>query len=161
MIKRIIFLSVILLSVGCNHSTISGLVPAQGKVLFDDVPIDGVNIVFTPQPGSASDRFATAVTKNNGTFTLETNGYKGILPGQYNVTLSKMTATSKISSEEEEKLSIAGKPIPEPDVVYHIPWKYENAQTSGISITIDKKGKTDILIELKPDNTPYPARPKI
>jgi uncharacterized protein with FMN-binding domain len=159
--KRIIFLCVILIFFGCNRVPISGLVPAQGKVLFDGVPIDNVNIVFTPQPGSTSDRFATAVTKKDGTFTLETNGYAGVLPCQYNVTLSKITTISKISREEEEKLSIAGKPIPAPDIVYHIPWKYESTQTSGISIIIDEKGKTDILIELKTDNTPPPIRPKI
>jgi hypothetical protein len=134
--KRIIFLYVILLSFGCNRAPISGLVPARGNVLFDGASIGEVNLVFTPQSGSTSNRFATAVTKDDGTFVLETNGYTGVLPGRYNVTLSKITTISKISSEEEEKLSIAGKPIPEPDIVYHIPWKYGNTQTSGISSEI-------------------------
>jgi hypothetical protein len=156
---RRIFLFILLLAViGCQRTPISGLVAAQGKVFFDGLAVGEVDIVFTPTQGSASDRFATAVSDASGSFTLETAGYRGALPGRYVVTLSKKTITSKISPEEEEKLSTAGKPIPQPEIVYHIPWKYENASESGIFIEIDKNGKTDISIELQPDNTPIPPQ---
>jgi hypothetical protein len=130
------------------------LVPAQGKVLFDNASVGGVSIVFMPSPGSDSNRFATAVSNNDGSFVLDTIGNKGALPGPYNVILSKTTIIPKVTPEEEIKLLAAGKSVPEPDVVYHIPWKYEDAQKSGISIEIDSKGKKDIL----PDNTPPPLR---
>ncbi|MDR1960051.1 MAG: hypothetical protein LBQ54_13570 [Planctomycetaceae bacterium] len=158
---RLLLLLTIFLTVGCHRSSIPGLVSAQGKVLFDGAPVNGVNIVFTPSSGSASDRFATAVSKDDGTFLLETAGSAGVVPGQYDVTLVKTTTTSKVSPEEEERLLQSGKPVPEADIVYHIPWKYGNAQLSGITVEIGQSGKKDILLELQPDKTPLPVRPKI
>ncbi|MDR3108283.1 MAG: hypothetical protein LBU65_01170 [Planctomycetaceae bacterium] len=150
----------VLLAIGCNSSGISGLVRASGKVTLDGSPVGGVAIVFTPVPGSSSDRVASAVSSDDGTFVLDTIGNKGALPGSYVVTLSKSTTKSKITAEEEERLNTAGKPLPEPEIIYHIPWKYERTD-SGITVEIDKGGKTDILIELKSDNTPPPVRSNI
>ncbi|MDR0390978.1 MAG: hypothetical protein LBH59_03650 [Planctomycetaceae bacterium] len=156
--KRLFLLIILLLvCVGCNKNAISGLVPARGQVIYDNAPIGGVGIVFTPDANAGSDRFATGVTKDDGTFELDTIGQKGILPGTYIVTLMKTSTKSKISEAEEEKLAAENKPIPHAEVIYHIPYKYSNPALSGIKIEIDKSGKKDIKIELLPDNTPPPV----
>ncbi|MDR1925799.1 MAG: hypothetical protein LBQ66_15645 [Planctomycetaceae bacterium] len=148
--KRILLICIVVcLLFGCDRASISGLVPVSGKVLLDDKPIGGVSIVFTPQANSTSDRVASAVTQNDGTFVLNTLGYKGGLPGNYNVILSKETLISKVSPEEEAKMQEQGKEIPEPEHVYHIPQSYQNAATSGITITISEKGNKGVIIKLK------------
>ncbi|MDR2642795.1 MAG: hypothetical protein LBC74_08370 [Planctomycetaceae bacterium] len=156
--KRLLILSMLfLIFTGCSRTPINGLVPARGQVLYDGSPIGGVGIVFTPDANSGSDRFANGVTKDDGTFELETAGYKGILPGTYIVTLSKTSTKSKITEAEEKKLLAENKPIPNAEIIYHIPYKYNNPMLSEIKIEIDKNGKKDVKIELMPDNTPPPV----
>jgi hypothetical protein len=155
--KRLLFLIVLVLFfTSCSRASINGLVSARGQVVYDGLPIDGVGIVFTPDVGSTSDRFAIGITKADGTFELETVGHKGILPGMYVVTLSKTSTKSKISEAEEKKLLAEDKPIPNAEIIYHIPYKYGNPTLSGIKIEIGKDGNRNIKIELTPDNTPPP-----
>ena len=148
-------LSIILVLMGCGGQKIPGLVSAEGIVLLDGQPVEGVSIVFTPSSGSGGDRYATSISQSGGKFVLHTVDIRGALPGKYDVTLSKMTITTKVSPEEEERLNAEGKTIPT-DVTYHIPWKYESARTSGIVIEIGPKGSRDIRIELQQDNAPPP-----
>ncbi|MDR1924025.1 MAG: carboxypeptidase-like regulatory domain-containing protein [Planctomycetaceae bacterium] len=158
--KRLLLLLFLILAVfnaGCSRSSISGLVSGQGQVIYDGSPIGGVSVLLTPADGSDSDRFATAVTNEDGTFTLDTLGNRGVLPGKYFVGLTKTTTKSKISAEEEKRLASEDKPVPPHEVTYHIPYKYSVPATSGIVVEIDKSGKRDIRIELQPDNTPPPA----
>jgi hypothetical protein len=148
--KRIFFvLLCVLFIIGCNRSPIPGLVPASGTILLDGKPIDGVSIVFTPQTGTTSDRIASTVSLENGTFILNILGYSGALPGKYNVVLLKETLISKVSPEEEEKMLRDGEIPPEPEHVYHIPKDYQSAVTSGIVIEIPEEGNTHIRIELQ------------
>jgi hypothetical protein len=148
--KQIFFVLLCVLSIiGCNRSPIPGLVPASGTILLDGQPIDGVSIVFTPQTGTTSDRIASTVSLENGTFILNTLGHSGALPGKYNVVLLKETLISKVSPEEEEKMLRDGEIPPEPEHVYHIPKHYQSAATSGIVIEIPEKGNTNIRIELQ------------
>ncbi|MDR1483278.1 MAG: hypothetical protein LBT09_00490 [Planctomycetaceae bacterium] len=149
----LLLIMLLLVFAGCNRTSIGGLVSARGQVIYDGSPIGGVGIVFTPDAGSGSDRFATGVTKDDGTFELDTVGHKGILPGTYVVTLSKTSTKSKISEAEEKKLLAENKPIPNAEIIHHIPYKYSNPVLSGIKIEIGKDGKKDIKIELTPDNS--------
>lgn len=154
-LQLLVTLTLTLVLTGCSDSKIPGLVSAEGVVLLDGQPVEGVSIVFTPSAGSGGDRYATSISQSGGKFVLHTVNIRGAMPGKYDVTLSKTTITTKVSPEEEERLNAAGKLIPT-DVVYHIPWKYENAKTSGIVVEIGAKGNRDIRIELQPDDTPPP-----
>lgn len=139
--------------VGCNRSPIPGLVSGEGKIFLDGMPIGGVSIVFTPKDSSKNAYYSTTVSKADGSFELNTIGYKGIQSGVYNVILSKQTLVSKITEAEEKKLVAANKDLPEPDIIYHVPAKYESFQTSGIVVEIAPKGNKDIRIELKSDKS--------
>jgi hypothetical protein len=154
-IQFFVVLTVTLVLTGCGGAKIPGLVPAEGVVLLEGQPVDGVSIVFTPAPGSGGDHYATSISQSNGKFVLETVGNRGALPGKYEVVLSKKTTTSTVSPEETERLANAGRSIPA-DTTYHIPWKYEETRTSGIVIEIGPAGNKDIRIELEQDNTPPP-----
>jgi hypothetical protein len=150
-IFTLLFVSVFCLVIfnGCGDSTsISGLVPANGKVTLDGAPVGDVNIVFMPMPGSASNRYATAVSKSDGTFQMQTNNSAGVLPGKYSITFSKKTVTPKVTPEEEVRLLEQDKPIPDPDITFIVPEKYEKAVSSGFSAEVDIKGKKDFLFEL-------------
>lgn len=140
--------SCLILFSGCSSTSVSGLAPAEGKVLLDGNPLGEVNIVFMPVAGSSSDRYATTVSKSDGTFRMNTSNSPGVLPGKYSITFSKKILTPKVSLEEELILTEEGKPIPDPDVEYIVPAKYEKAETSGFTIEIDASGKKDILFEL-------------
>lgn len=142
-------MSCLVLSAGCFSSNqISGFVPAEGKVLLDGTPVAEANIVFMPVAGSASDRYATAVSKPDGTFQLKTYNSSGILPGKYAITISKKIVKSKVSSEEETRLTEAGQQIPDPEITFLVPEKYEKTETSGFALEIGMSGKKDILFEL-------------
>jgi hypothetical protein len=154
-IQLLVTLTAVLALTGRDNTKIPGLVSAEGIVLLNGQPIEGVSIVFTPSAGSGGDRYATSISQHGGKFILHTVNIRGALPGKYDVTFSKKTITTKVSPEEEERLNAAGKIIPT-DVIYHIPWKYENARTSGIVIEIGTKGNKDIRIDLQPDDTPPP-----
>jgi hypothetical protein len=140
---------------GCGGAKISGLVSAEGVVMLDGQAVEGVSIVFSPSAGSGGDRYATSISGSGGKFVLDTVGSRGVLPGKYNVTLSKNTIVSTVSPEEAERLGAEGKAVPT-NITYHIPWKYESAETSGIVIEINAKGDKGIRIELQSDDTPPP-----
>lgn len=149
----VLMLLFLLVIAGCNRSPIPGLVPVQGVVLLDGAPVEGVSVMFSPQPESTSDRYATCDSAADGSFQLDTIGYKGALPGTYRVAITKTTFVPKVSLEEEDRLLKRGRPVPEPDVIHHIPEKYSAFHTSGIAIEIGPKGNKDIRIELKSDKT--------
>ncbi|MDR2704679.1 MAG: hypothetical protein LBC02_02765 [Planctomycetaceae bacterium] len=144
----ILFVSIFFLS-GCNHTSISGLVPAEGIVKYNGTPISGVTIVFIPIQSTKESRFATAITEDNGTFKMLTLNGTGVLPGSYCVTFSKKTITGALSMEEQDHLMALGQPIPKSVTTYDIPLKYGIPETSGFKIEISENGKKNILFELK------------
>jgi len=154
-LQLFVVLIVALVLTGCSAPSIPGLVPAEGIVLLDGQPVEGVSIVFTPSVGSEGDRHATAISQNDGRFVLHTVDYRGALPGRYNVVLSKTTSVTTVSDEEAERLSAAGRVVPS-DITYHIPWKYGDVRLSGIVIEVDASGNREIRIELQSDDTPPP-----
>jgi hypothetical protein len=53
-----------------------------------------------------------------------------------------------VTPEEEIRLREQDKPNPDPDIVFIVPKKYENAISAGFSAEVDTKGKRDFLFEL-------------
>jgi 5-hydroxyisourate hydrolase-like protein (transthyretin family) len=143
----ILFISIFILS-GCNRSSISGLVPVEGTVKYNNIPIGGATVVLVPLQNTVESRFATAITEPDGTFKMMTLDGTGALPGSYHVTFSKKTTTGGLSMEEEDRLIASGQPIPKPATTCHIPKKYEMPETSCFTIEISKDGKKNIVFEL-------------
>jgi hypothetical protein len=69
---------------GCTQS----IYPVEGFVLLDGEPVEGVTVMFQPEgPGQP----AVATTQADGGFKISTAAGKGAAPGDYVVTLTKVT----------------------------------------------------------------------
>lgn len=115
-------------------------VPVSGKVLVDGTPATRGSLSFYPESGQG--RPSSAAIKSDGSFTVYTfEKDDGIPPGTYDVTVLAMET---IGPEGEEKIR------------YHIPKKYADRTTAGITKTIE--GPTDsMLIELTWDGVRGPV----
>ena len=87
------------LLVGCNSGSVSGTVPASGKVTYKGAPVEGAIVTFVPQ---GNGRTATATTRAGGVFSLTTVDSSGALPGKYRVTVDKVEYGAGTSPSMEE-----------------------------------------------------------
>ena len=141
---RAFFIALLLsltLFIGCKGTENPyGTVHVEGTVTFDGGPIEGVNVVLVPRGGEHS---AGGVTNASGKFTVNTGGFSGAKPGEYDVTFSKIELPGQ-DLPFEEYMAKYGNRQPEPE--YMIPQKYENAKTSGIEpITVDTDRKKNVF----------------
>jgi len=131
---------------------IPGLVELKGRVIYKGTPVDGATITFSPTSPSESTRSAVSMTESDGTFILMTQTYRGILPGDYRVSVIKKSPPPKSYSSEEIDAYMAqhggkGPPVARVEIRDLVPAKYGNAETSGLSYSI-KKGMPLLAIEL-------------
>jgi hypothetical protein len=126
-------------TLGCGDGRPSRL-PVSGKVLIDGAPATRGSLAFYPKTGQG--RPSSAAIKSDGSFSVFTfEEHDGIPPGTYEVTALAMET---IGPEGEEKIR------------YHLPKKYGNRSTAGITKTID--APTDsMLIELSWDGVRGPV----
>ncbi len=73
------------LSFGCSGS---GIYPIEGVVRLDGAPLAGATVTCQPQ-GGGQPAFAT--TTANGSFQVATPAGKGATPGEYKLSISKVT----------------------------------------------------------------------
>jgi hypothetical protein len=124
--------------VGCGgEGNPHGTVHVEGTVTLDGNPIEGVSVILHPRDGVHS---AGGITGANGRFTVNTSGFNGAKPGEYDVAFSKIEIPGQNLSFEESMAQGGGggQPIP----IYHIPQRYESARTSGIdpiTVTTDRR----------------------
>ncbi len=78
--------------VGCSSASISGTVPAGGKVTYKGNPVEGAIVTFHPE---GVGRIATATTASGGEFRLTTVDAAGALPVS-----TKLPSTSKNSLQQ-------------------------------------------------------------
>jgi len=64
--------------------------PTQGVVTLDGKPLEGAVVQARPQTGGGKD--ASAVTRSDGTFELQTGQTKGVARGTYSITITKFEA---------------------------------------------------------------------
>ena len=70
---------------GCDN----GMRPVSGKLMVDGKPaMEGARVIFMPQ---GNTKMATAVVTADGTFDMMTFQKKGVMPGDYKVTLLNST----------------------------------------------------------------------
>lgn len=72
------------------------LVPATGRVTLNGEPLPGVMVAFRPAEGTSGE-VATAITNEAGEYSLHTptvgqsvEGSQGAVPGEYQVTITKL-----------------------------------------------------------------------
>jgi len=140
-------LSIVLIATaatGCGGNT-SGLnlVPAQGVITLNGVPLDGADVEFTPISVRAnadglggSSGFTN--TDDAGRFEMYTASYAGIQPGKYRVRINKVF---KPEITDPEARVPAGQEM--------VPARY-NTQ-SDLTVKIGEDGNTDLTFELNAD----------
>lgn len=112
--------------------------PVSGTVTLDGKPVAGAAVVFTPEEGHQ----ATGTTDDSGRFELSTFQLgDGALPGPHRVTVAKTTT----DPDEEEK------------VVFIIPQKYGNLQTSELTCDVQAEmGPVEYDLQPEPTAEPNP-----
>jgi hypothetical protein len=132
---------------------LSGLVPARGKVTLNDKPVEGATVSFVPQGQSRS---AVATTDANGNFKMMTlNPGDGAEPGEYKVVVSK-TETIEPKVDPRAYQDKSDIPFPPTEIIYYLPQKYSETETTDLTITLSSKGDKNIEFKLtgKVDTTP-------
>ncbi|MDR1140192.1 MAG: carboxypeptidase-like regulatory domain-containing protein [Planctomycetaceae bacterium] len=132
---------------GCSSdSQLQGLVPVEGIVYFDGVPLADANIGFYPD--NPENRTAAAKTDTSGKFFMTTlNSRDGVAPGEYKVTITKLSETTiKETNSKEEFMRESSKA--KDDVKSLIPEKYGMFGHSGLTATVPQKGIKTLKFEL-------------
>jgi hypothetical protein len=120
---------------GCGSSDPNAIkaVPASGTVTFKGSPVDEGTIGFLPEKGRAASG-----TVKDGHFVLSTYGEgDGAIPGKHKVTV--VATRQKAAS---------GKRGDEGAVIYLVPQKYSDPDTSQLEVEVPASGSGDLKVEL-------------
>lgn len=139
---------------GCGKPKVKGLVPAEGVLLYEGIPLPWAAISCTPKDAAAGTRSASALSDEKGRFSLKTLGQQGALPGEYDVNIRKYVPDQGKGTLKEWKKSRETpgftEPPPKEDtskVVSVIPEKFSKPGNSSLSVTVESKGNRDIKLE--------------
>lgn len=141
---------------GCGKS--DGLVPVSGTVTLDGSPLEKAVVTFHPQAG-AKGNGSGATTDAAGKFTLMSpQGKKGILPGEYAVTVSRRELTPKAEKMVAEMQAQGQAPaLTDSDSKEALPLPYTKPETSPLKQSVGAKGAADVTLQL--DSSLKPAKP--
>ena len=144
-------LSAMALLTGCSSGTKEPTIAAvKGKVVYQGKPVPRATVSFLAK----NQPLATGTTNDQGEFTLATKGRAGAPIGECRVTVMAMEATGAASnaapivpgSPEYLKMQTAAPPKAPKSL---IPTKFSNAETSGITLTVDPDpSKNDLIVDL-------------
>jgi hypothetical protein len=127
-------LVVALLGTGCGSDG-PVTIPIRGEVIYKggalkDVPQGLVRYL----PKGAEGRQASGRIQPDGSFVLTTfKSADGVVPGEYDVTVSAYTTQAELTREQVE--ASGGRGVSQPRLL--IPEKYTDPKTSGISDTVN------------------------
>jgi hypothetical protein len=125
MSMRLLTLLLVATVAGCGGSGLD-LAPVAGVVTLDGQPVSEAGIMFQPVNSSMGPP-AYGATDENGRFELITVNQPGAAIGEHRVAISK---TESIAIPQRRGLPIY-------KTKEHIPSKYGNYETSGLTITVE------------------------
>ncbi len=144
-----------LLIPGCGDPGI-GAIPVEGKVVVDGTPMEGVMVIFHPEPPGG--RAASGKTDANGVFklTTEING-DGALAGAYQISVTK-----HVNAADDLPTKVDPNDPASLDAIYSkvdarkkqvsknfIGKQYENPKGSGLTATVEKGKENKFTFEVK------------
>ena len=144
--RRSLFLVVFL--AGCSGDPNQAqLVPVNGKVMLDNQPLANAVVEFHPT-GSTKGIGAVGRTDGSGAYTLTTpKGGKGIMPGEYKVTVSKLVDPQ---TGADAVLDPSKPPIEQPATKELLPPHYSNPTLSTLTKNVPPGGGSiDISLKKK------------
>ncbi len=150
----LILCAVLSVSFACKKGGLAGLAPVSGVVLYNGEPVADAQLMFMPDAGGENSRSGNARTNADGTFDAMTLAPKdGLFPGTYKISVRKMTEPPKAEVEigedgERDDLAVARQAHLKDEVQDLLPMQYAAPATSGLTITVEKKGVKDFKIEL-------------
>jgi hypothetical protein len=127
----------VLSCLSCSGS--DGLNPVQGKLLYKNEPVGGALLTFHPQNATVNTVLPTALTEDDGTFTVATGSKEGAPAGEYVVTV----ICAQTVQQKEKRFSLGEKP----ETVDRFKGAYAREANSKIKVEI--KGGNN---ELQPIN---------
>jgi hypothetical protein len=142
---------------GCGRVGLDGLYPVKGVITSNGTPLEGVLIQISPVVRAEGHRGAAAQSRSDGTFTMTTlKANDGVFPGEYKVMISKRV--SALTAEQIQEFAALGR---EPVVasVDVVPKKYQKAETSGFTLTVNAGSNPVWKIDI-PEGLETPVFPK-
>lgn len=114
-------------------------VPATGRIMLDGEAVSEATVIFWNDGMPTSP---TALTARDGTFHLRTYVPKDGAPvGIYAVSIDKTTETQPPPKDPEA-------PPPPLEITHHLPKRYRDAKTSGLSAEVTENGPNEFVFEL-------------
>ena len=142
---RTLFFIVLLCVVGCSHR---GPVVqfVEGMVTLDGAPVADANVCFTPKGAEGLPALGKTDAKGQYRLTSAQAGEfgKGAVIGDYDVRVQKYVDLNAVELVNPQ----VGDYLPMAKPKHHLPVKYADAKTSGLSATV-KKGKNRIDFNLE------------
>jgi len=163
----LLFFAIIFVTAGCNKvARVPGLVKCEGTVTWNGNPVEGATVTF--HPGHPNGRGGGGMTDATGKFKTTTlHADDGIEPGEYIVTIQKMTSvrggsgTPNVARELDDRGAVRaapGRAAPDrSEDMYHIPPVYSNKSTSSLTAVVSSVGTKDLLFELVGEITGAPV----
>ena len=127
-------------AVGCGRSDAPELAPAGGTVTYNGQPLEGANVVFTPDAGGPA---AYDTTDSEGQFEWMTRDQTGAMVGSGKVAITAFEELDELKAEHEltaadlEKMSQS-----------RIPEKYGRTETSELTATVEAGEENRFTFEL-------------
>jgi hypothetical protein len=143
MYRIFVFIILAVLLNSCSQKNPYDTTLVEGTVRLDGIPTKGISVNFTPIGNNGNS--AGGLTDTSGKYQLTTGGApigSGAVPGEYNVTFSKIEQEGADLNYEEYQKRFGNRP---PKTTYIVPKKYGNSTTSGIAPVKIEKGKKNIF----------------
>ena len=122
--------------------------PVIGTVTLDGVPLGSAIVMFHAQPGVKGNG-GGATSDPQGVFTLlSPQGRKGIVPGEYSVTVSCRKMSAKAEQQVEEMKASGITPmVADSELKEVVPKIYADPKTSPLRVTVGPTG-ADVPLEI-------------